>query len=107
MQQLLDAAFVLQAEGEELPIDESTFLIVAAVTSIVFLLITVGVAYWIYKDASKRENNELLWALGTAGLLILFFPLGVIAAIAYVVVRGEKTTPDAESRQAEPAGQEW
>ena len=108
MLQLLNAAFVLQAEGEELPMDESTFVLIALAVSLVFLVITIGVAYWIYKDASKRENNELLWALGTAGLLFLFFPLGVVAAIAYFVVRGEKTPEDeGEPRQAEPAGQEW
>ncbi|AGB36270.1 hypothetical protein [Natronococcus occultus] len=107
MLSVLNTAFVLQAEGEELPMDESTFVIIALAVSLVLLLITIGVGYWIYKDASKRENNELLWALGTVGLLFFFFPAGVIAAIAYVLVRGEETTGEAESQQAAPAGQEW
>jgi len=55
----------------------------------------------VYKDAAKRENNELAWALGIGALLFLVFPIGVIALLAYVILRGD------EPMAGETASGEW
>lgn len=106
MQYLLSSLLVLQTTpAGELPFDEETFLIVSVVSTIVFLLIAIGVGYWMYKDAAPRENNELVWAAATGILLFMFFPIGIILLVAYFVVRGEKDPP--ESTDDQSAGEEW
>lgn len=89
------ATLVLQAGEEAVP--ETEVLVVSVVIT---LLIAVGVGYWIYRDASDRENNELLWALGTGFLLFMALPLGAIAAVAYLLLRTDETA-------AEPGDEEW
>ena len=44
----------LQAGGDAM-------LISMLIGTLIGLVIAIGAGYWIYKDASKRENNELLW----------------------------------------------
>lgn len=106
MSRFLSSLVVLQTETNgELPVDEGTFLLIALVSTLIFLVIAAGVGYWMYKDASKRENNEVAWAVGTAGLLFFFLPAGIIAIVAYLILRGEASPP--ESEQERTSGEEW
>ncbi|PCR91970.1 hypothetical protein [Natrinema ejinorense] len=96
------ATLPLQAGAEEIG---TNALIAMAIGTLLALVITIGAAYWVYKDASKRENNELAWAVGIGALLLFVFPLGIIALILYVVIRGDETT--SEPMQGGTAGGEW
>ncbi|MGQ3412784.1 hypothetical protein ACT4ML_11065 [Natrinema sp. LN54] len=71
----------------------------------VLLLISIGVAYWVYKDSTPRENNELAWSLGVGAPLFLFPPIGIIVLIVYYFRRSDATT--AESVESESASGEW
>ena len=66
------------------------FMGVAAIACLAFALvwfiIWILVAIWVYKDAQKRGKNGVLW-------LIIVIILGIIGLIIYLVVRGEKTAP--------------
>lgn len=55
---------------------------------ILVLIIPFYLAYWIYKDATKRGNDEaVLWALA-AGLLTLFtFIGGFVVLTVYILQR--------------------
>ncbi|OLZ42367.1 hypothetical protein A6E15_15945 [Natrinema saccharevitans] len=100
----------LQSGGEDLPVDSTTMLAAMVVGLIVAVAITVGVAYWVYKDAAKRESNELAWAVGVGALLFLFLPLGVIALVAYVLLRGDETEAEptgGDPTGGDPTGGEW
>ncbi|SEQ78964.1 hypothetical protein [Natrinema salaciae] len=98
------ALLPLQAGGEAAGLDQTTVLIATVVGFIIGLVIAAGAGYWVYRDAAKRENNELAWGLGVGGLLLVAFPVGVVALIAYVIIRGDKTAT--EPVQEGPAG-EW
>jgi len=51
------------------------------------LAISIGIAYWIYKDATRRgDKNAVLWA-------VLGFFLSILGLIIYVVARPKTTSP--------------
>lgn len=105
MWQLLSTLALLQAETtEDLPFDPETFAMISIVMTVVLLIVGIAVGYWVYKDASKRGNNELLWAAGVGGLLFLFFPIGIVVLIAYFVLRGDVVEPEAPGVEAKA---EW
>lgn len=61
--------------------DFTSFLLV----SLIGLLFTIGMAYWVYNDAEQRGNdNAALWALAVASLTILTFFGGFIALAIYL-----------------------
>lgn len=91
---------LLQAGGEDVAIDPT--IVIAGF--IVLLVISIGVGYWVYKDASNRDNNELLWGIGVGALLFLFPILGIIALVAYVILRNDETTA---STGEDAASGEW
>ena len=66
------------------------FMGMAIVSCIIFTLIWfvvwILVAIWVYKDANKRGKNGVLW-------LIIVILLGLIGLIIWLVVRGEKSAP--------------
>jgi len=95
----------LQAGGDMAEIDATTLMIAMVIGFIIGVVIAAGAAYWVYEDATKRENNELAWALGIGALLLLLFPIGVVALIAYVIFRSDETTT--EPMTGETAGGEW
>ncbi|MFA9502891.1 hypothetical protein ACERIM_08900 [Natrinema sp. H-ect1] len=99
------ALLPLQSGGEELPVDSTTMLAAMVIGFVIAVAITVGVAYWVYKDAAKRENNELAWAVGVGALLFVVFPIGILAVIAYVLLRGDETA--AESMGGDATSGEW
>ncbi|WP_126664072.1 hypothetical protein [Haloterrigena salifodinae] len=97
---MIDLALVPLQAGGEIPGMEYVLI-----GRVIALLIGLGVGYWVYKDASKRGNNELLWAIGVGALLALLFPIGLIALIAYIIIRGDVI--EEESRTAETTGDNW
>lgn len=57
--------------------------LICLLPSLIWFIIWLVVAYFIYKDANARGMNGVLWAI------IVFF-LGIIGLIIYVLVRKEK-----------------
>jgi len=52
------------------------FLLIIGFT-VIFLVLWIAVAYWVYKDANKRKENAVLWLIivivaGWLGLLLWF-----------------------------------
>jgi len=72
------------------PAAAGAFMGMAALTCFIFgiiwFVVWILVAIWVYKDAEKRGKNGVLW-------LIIVILLGLIGLIIYLVVRGEKTAP--------------
>lgn len=97
---MIELALVPLQAGEEMPGMEYYLI-----GTVIALLIGLGVGYWVYRDASKRGNNELLWAIGVGALLALLLPIGVIALIAYLIIRGDVVEEDQTA--AEATGDEW
>jgi zinc-ribbon domain len=71
-----------QAAGAFMGLAIATCVIFALIWFVVWIL----VAIWVYKDAQKRGKNGVLW-------LIIVILLGLIGLIIWLVVRGEKTEP--------------
>jgi len=61
-------------------------MLTCAIIALVWFIIWVLVAIWVYKDAQKHGKNGVLW-------VILIILLGLIGLIIYFVVRGEKAAP--------------
>lgn len=59
-------------------------LVIIGIVLVVFLLVGavwVGISYWVYKDATKRNmDNAAIWAIAT-------FAIGIFGLILYVIVR--------------------
>ena len=55
---------------------------------IVVLLVTLGVSYWVYSDASSRNDGRaVLWGVGTlVGFLIGLVP-GLVVVVVYLFLR--------------------
>ncbi|ESP88945.1 hypothetical protein [Candidatus Halobonum tyrrellensis] len=64
-------------------------LLIVLLVGILFLLVPIGLAYWVYQDATGRGNDRAtLWAIGVviAGLVA---PLvGAVAVLALYVLVG-------------------
>lgn len=59
---------------------------------IIILLLGLAIAFlvarWVYKDAKKRGSNRpFLWGGGIGILLVVSFPLGVVALVIYLILR--------------------
>jgi len=54
--------------------------------AVVWFVIWILVAIWVYKDATSRGANGVLW-------LIVVVLLGIIGLIIYLVVRPKETAP--------------
>lgn len=65
------------------------------VIALVSLLLTIGGTYWVYKDASRRGNdNVALWTIATlAGFVLGGFILGPGIMIVYYFVGRDEDTP--------------
>ncbi|MCD6457266.1 MAG: PLDc N-terminal domain-containing protein [Thermoproteales archaeon] len=60
---------------------------VAIAVGLVMLIIWLFVCFWVYKDANKRGENGVLWAL-------IVLVLGIIGLIIYfLLVRSKKPAP--------------
>jgi hypothetical protein len=60
-------------------------LIIIAVIGLLLLVVPFVLAYWVYKDASKRGNdNAALWALAVGGLTFLTLFGGLLALAVYI-----------------------
>ena len=55
-------------------------LAVCAVIAIIWFIIFIAIAIWVYKDAEKRGSSGALW-------LILVILLGIIGIIIWLIVR--------------------
>ncbi|ELY84487.1 hypothetical protein [Natrinema altunense] len=100
------ALLPLQAGGEAANVDSTAVLVGMIIGLIIGGLIAAGAGYWVYKDASKRENNELLWGIGVAATLFLVFPIGILVLVAYVIVRGDETGTE-PMQEGGAAGGDW
>jgi preprotein translocase subunit Sss1 len=57
------------------------FFLLFLLVGLVGFIIWVGLAYWVYRDANRRNmDNAVLWAV------ITFF-LGLIGLVIYILVR--------------------
>lgn len=70
-------------------------LIIILVFLVVFVLfglvVPLGVGYWIYRDATRHDNDDaVLWAAGTAALFYAGVIPGVIALGAYLYTRKQE-----------------
>ncbi|WP_122088950.1 hypothetical protein [Halalkalicoccus subterraneus] len=96
MEQLLSTLVLLQSElPEDFPVDMETLILISQVMTVVLVIVGIAVGYWVYKDAAKRENNELLWSIAV-GVSFLLFPIGIVVPIAYVVLRGDEAPTEPE-----------
>ena len=50
------------------------------ITLIIFWVIAIGLAVWVYKDAKKRDMNAAVW-------LLIVLLSGCIGCIIYLIVR--------------------
>ena len=65
----------------QMPGGAELIVIGGLLVSLLFFLIWVALAYWVYKDANKRNmDNAILWAAIT-------FLLGLIGLVIYLLVR--------------------
>jgi len=64
--------------------------------AVVWFVIWLLVAIWVYKDAEKRGANGVLW-------LIVVVLLGIIGLIIYLVVRPKETAPPPPGYAPPPA----
>ncbi len=53
---------------------------------IVVWIVQFVIAFLVYRDAEKRENNGLLWFV-----LVILTWIGIIFLIIYLIIREEKT----------------
>jgi putative membrane protein len=53
---------------------------------VLFWIVQIIIAIFVYKDAQKRKQNDLLW------LVLIILPwIGILFLIIYVIIRGEET----------------
>jgi len=50
------------------------------ITFIIFWIVAIGLAVWVYKDAKKRDMNAVVW-------LLIVLLSGCIGCIIYLIVR--------------------
>ena len=50
------------------------------ITLIIFWIVAIGLAVWVYKDAKKRDMNAVVW-------LLIVLLSGCIGCIIYLIVR--------------------
>ncbi|HEC40136.1 hypothetical protein LCGC14_0860950 [marine sediment metagenome] len=55
-------------------------MITIIIVLIIFWIIAIGLALWVYKDAKKRDMNAAVW-------LLIVLVTGCIGCIIYVIVR--------------------
>ena len=55
-------------------------MITIIIVLIIFWIIAIGLALWVYKDAKKRDMNAVVW-------LLIVLVTGCIGCIIYVIVR--------------------
>lgn len=52
---------------------------------LIFLILPFAMAYWVYNDAERRdEDNAALWAVVVGGLTYLTFFGGILALVVYI-----------------------
>ncbi|WP_277553449.1 hypothetical protein [Halobaculum limi] len=65
-------------------------LVIFFIFLILSLLIPVGMAYWVYRDAQSRGNDDAtIWALATvlAGLFVSVFGAGAVLLLYILIGR--------------------
>ncbi|QLG63288.1 hypothetical protein [Halorarum salinum] len=66
-------------------------LIVFLLFGVLGLLVPVGLAYWVYQDATARGNDDAtLWALGTVLAGLFVFVVGALAVAGLYVLVGRE-----------------
>ena len=55
-------------------------LMLIVILSVVFLIIGIALAVWVYKDAKKRDMNAAVW-------LLIVLLTGCCGCIIYLIVR--------------------
>lgn len=68
---------VLQADGGA----GFAFLAIILLIMLVIAAVWIGISYWVYKDAKKRNmDNAAIWGIAT-------FVIGIFGLILYILVR--------------------
>jgi hypothetical protein len=62
---------------QQIPYAETLIEIIGGIVGLIFILYWIGLAIWIYKDASKKQNNAAIWGIivlitNLAGVFIYF-----------------------------------
>ncbi|HVH52109.1 MAG TPA: zinc ribbon domain-containing protein [Gaiellaceae bacterium] len=75
----------------------SALHIAANLTVFLAVVFCLGLAYWMYRDASRRLTDP--WLVGSAGLLGVAVPY--LGALIYLLVRPPETLAEAHARDLE------
>jgi hypothetical protein len=63
-------------------------LILILLIFVLLLVIPIGLAYWVYKDATSRgDDNAVVWAIAVGGLTAVTLIGGIVALVVYVLQR--------------------
>lgn len=66
-------------------------LLIVFMFGVLGLLVPVGLAYWVYQDATARGNDDAtLWALGTVLAGLFVFLVGALAVAGLYVLVGRE-----------------
>ena len=78
-------------------LESTPFQIAGNLTVVVAIVFWVGLAYWMYRDASRRLTDP--WLVGSAALLGIAVPY--LGAVVYLLVRPPETLAEAHARDLE------
>jgi hypothetical protein len=63
-------------------------LILILLIFVLLLVIPIGLAYWVYKDATSRgDDNAVVWAVAVGVLTAVTLIGGIAALVVYVLQR--------------------
>lgn len=66
-------------------------LIVLLLFGVLGLLVPVGLGYWVYRDATARDDDDAtLWALGTVLAGLFVYVVGAFAVAGLYVLVGRE-----------------
>lgn len=67
-------------------VEQAVIILLVCLALIIWLIISILLCVWVYRDAESRGMNGVLW-------LIVVLIGGIIGLIVYLIVRKEKLPP--------------